>query len=125
MKASTMFTINAIVAVIFGVVFVVAPAWTLNLYGITSSDPLNYVGQLFGASLLGFAILTFLARNAPASPTRSAIVLALFVSEAIGFVLSLIAQLKGFANALGWSTVAIYLLLALGFGYVQFMGQEN
>jgi len=125
MKVSTMFTINMIVAVIFGLLFVIAPAWTLSLYGVESSDPLNYVGQLFGTSLLGYAIITFLARNAPASPARSAIVLSLFVSDAIGFVVSLIAQLKGFANALGWSTVAIYLLLALGFGYLQFMGQEN
>jgi len=27
----------------------------------------------------------------------------------------------GVANALGWSTVALYLLLALGFAYFQFM----
>jgi hypothetical protein len=33
----------------------------------------------------------------------------------------LIGQLAGIANALGWSSVAIYLLLALGFAYVQFM----
>ncbi len=125
MKVSTLFTINAIVAVVFGLVFVLAPAWTLSLYGITSNDPLNYVGQLFGASLLSFAVITWLARNATASPARGAIVLALFIGDAIGFVVSLIAQMKGYANALGWSTVAIYLLLALGFGYLQFMGKES
>jgi len=86
---------------------------------------LNYVGQLFGASLLSFAVITWLARNATASPVRGAIVLALFIGDAIGFVVSLIAQMKGFANALGWLTVAIYLLLALGFGYLQFMVKES
>jgi len=30
------------------------------------------------------------------------------------------AQLKGVVNSLGWSTVAIYLLLALGFAYFHF-----
>ena len=30
------------------------------------------------------------------------------------------AQLKGVVNSLGWSTVAIYLLLAIGFAYFQF-----
>jgi hypothetical protein len=125
MKVSTLFTINAIVAVVFGLVFVFAPAMTLSLYGITSSDPLNYVGQLFGASLLSFAVVSWLARNATASTARSAIVSALFIGDAIGFVVSLIAQMKGFANALGWSTVAIYLLLAIGFGYLQFMGRES
>ena len=125
MKVSTLFTINAIVAVVFGLLFVLAPALTLSLYGITSNEPLSYVGQLFGASLLSFAVITWLARNTAASPARNAIVLALFIGDAIGFVVSLIAQMKGFANALGWSTVAIYLLLALGFGYLQFMSKES
>jgi hypothetical protein len=39
----------------------------------------------------------------------------------VGFVVILIGQLAGIPNTLGWSNVAIYLLLALGFGYVQFM----
>jgi hypothetical protein len=30
------------------------------------------------------------------------------------------AQLKGLVNSLGWSTVAIYLLLAIGFAYFHF-----
>ena len=53
-------------------------------------------------------------------PLLAAIVLALFVSDAVAFVLALMAQLKGVVNSLGWSTVAIYLLLALGFAYFLF-----
>jgi len=37
-----------------------------------------------------------------------------------GFVVALINQLSGLVNALGWSTVALYLLFALGYGYFQF-----
>jgi hypothetical protein len=36
----------------------------------------------------------------------------------IGFVVILIGQLAGIANAVGWSTVAIYLAFALAFAYV-------
>ncbi len=78
------------------------------------------MAQLFGATLLTFAILTWTARNAGDSAARAAIVLALFVGDAIGFVLALMAQLRGVVNQLGWSTVVIYLLLALGFAYFQF-----
>jgi len=125
MKVSTMFTVNAVVAVVFGLGFVFAPVWLLSLYGVPADDPLAYVGQLFGTALIGYAFITWLARNAPASPVRRAIVLSLFVSDAIGFIVSLLAQMKGFANALGWSTVAIYLLLALAFGYLYFMAKES
>ena len=92
----------------------------LAIYGITVDAQFALVGQLFGAALLGYALLTWTARNAAPSDARGAIVLALFVSDAIAFVIALIAQLRNVVNQVGWSTVAIYLLLALGFGYFQF-----
>ena len=120
MNLKTLMTINAIVALVFGAAFVIAPAQTYSLYDITASEQLLLMGRLFGGSLIGFAVLTWMARNATDSDARKAIVLALFISEGIGFVGALIGQLNNVVNAFGWSTVAIYLLLALGFGYFQF-----
>jgi hypothetical protein len=120
MKLKTLMIINAIVAIVFGVTFVIVPAQAYSLYDITANEQLVYMGQLFGAALIGFALLTWMARNATDSDARRAIVLALFIANGIGFVVALIGQLSNVVNALGWSTVAIYLLLALGFGYFQF-----
>jgi len=123
MKLKTLMIINAIVAIVFGVVFVIIPSQVLSLYGPGTGDVmsvLNYMGQFFGASLIGFGLLTWTARNAADSEARKAIVLALFVSDSIGFVVALIGQINNVVNALGWSTVVIYLLLAIGFGYFQF-----
>jgi len=120
MKLSALMTVNAVIAGLFGIAFVVVPVRLLAIYGITVDAQFALVGQLFGAALLGYALLTWTARNAAASDARAAIVLALFVSDAIAFVIALIAQLRNVVNAFGWSTVAIYLLLALGFGYFQF-----
>lgn len=120
MKLKTLMTINAIVAIVFGVAFVIVPTQAYSLYDITADEQLIYMGQLFGAALIGFALLTWMARNATDSDARKAIVLALFISNGIGFVVALIGQLGNVVNAFGWSTVAIYLLLALGFGYFQF-----
>ena len=121
MKLSTLMTVNAVVAAVFGIAFVLVPAQVMSLYGVEESAALNHVGQLFGASLISFAVLTWSARNAAQSAARKAIVLALFVGEAVGFVFALIGQLANVVGALGWSTVGIYLLLALGFGYFQFV----
>jgi hypothetical protein len=120
MKLSALMTVNAVIAGLFGIAFVVVPVRLLAIYGITADAQLALIGQLFGAALLGYALLTWTARNAAASDARGAIVLALFVSDAIGFVVGLIAQLRNVVNQVGWSTVVIYLLLALGFGYFQF-----
>ena len=120
MKLKTLMIINAIVAIVFGVIFVIVPAQVYSLYDITANEHLIYMGRLFGGTLIGFALLTWMARNATDSDARRAIVLALFISECIGFIVTLIGQINNVVNVLGWSSVAIYLLLALGFGYFQF-----
>jgi len=120
MKLKTLMTINSIVAIVFGVTFVIVPTQAYSLYDITADEQLIYMGRLFGSALIGFALLTWLARNATDSDARRAIVLALFIADAIGFVVALIGQLSSVVNTVGWSTVAIYLLLAFGFGYFQF-----
>jgi hypothetical protein len=121
MKLKTLMIINSIVAIVFGVLFVIVPAHVYSLYDITADEQLVYMGRLFGGALIGFALLTWIARNAPDSDARRAIVYALFTADAIGFVVALIGQLHNVVNVLGWSTVVIYLLLALCFGYFQFI----
>ncbi len=121
MKLSTLMVINTFISAVFGIAFVLIPWQVFSLYGVVQPTPvLNYVGQLFGVSLVTFSVLTWSARNADASDARKAIVLAFFIGDGIGFIIALIAQLGGVVNTLGWSTVAIYLFLALGFGYFKF-----
>ena len=125
MKLSTLMVITAIVAFFFGIAFVLVTGTLMSCYGVSLSPGGLIVARLFGAALLGFAVLTWSARNAEASEARKAIILALFISDSIGFIVALAGQLSGVFNDLGWSTVIIYLLLALGFGYFQFANQST
>ncbi len=120
MKLGNLFAVNAVIAGLFGLAFVFAPAQLLAQYGLAVDAGFGLVAQLFGAALIGYAILTWQVRKTADSDARRAIVLALFISDGVAFVLALMAQLKGLVNSLGWSTVAIYLLLALGFAYFHF-----
>jgi len=119
-KLSTMFIIYAVVSAVFGLIFIFVPETALGLYGITLSPGGVTIARLFGAALIEFALLAWFARNAGESEARKAIILAIFVGEVFGFIVALLGQLSGVVNALGWSTVAFYLLLAIGFGYFQF-----
>ena len=125
MKLSVLMIVNSIVAAVFGLGFILVPGQVNSLYGPEVGPALNYVAQLFGAALLAFAVLTWAARNVLDSEARRAILLALFVGDGVGFVVALIGQLGGVMNALGWSTVVIYLLLAIGFGYFRFMAKPD
>ena len=120
MPIKTLMIINAIIAIVFGIALVIIPGQFLSLYGPIPDEPMKNIGQLFGAALIGFALLTWTARNATDSDARKAIVFALFVANGIGFIVALIGQLSNVLNQLGWSTVVIYLLLTFGWGYFQF-----
>ena len=119
MKLNYLMIVSAVVYAIFGIAFVLAPGFVLSLYGGMSMEPLT--DHLFGAALIGFAVLNVFARNAKEGEALRSIILANLVFNTIGFIVILLPQLSGVVNALGWSTVVISLLLALGFAYFQFM----
>ena len=124
MKLKSLFIFNAITVIIFGVGSVLAPQVFVSLFGAT----LNPAGMLMmrygGAWLIGIGLLAWFARNAADSEARRAIVLAFMICYSIAFVLALLSQLAGVLNALGWGTVVLNLLLAIGYGYFQFAKQQ-
>ena len=120
MKLKTLFIINVFIAGGFGLAWVFIPLTAISLYEVNLNPGGVIFGQLFGAALLGYAVLAWFGRNVGESEASKGILLALFVNDTVGFVVALLAQLSGVINWLGWSTVIIYLLLALGYGYFIF-----
>jgi hypothetical protein len=121
MSLKTVFTANAVVALVFGLLFLIVPGTGTGIYGAELSDAGLLVTRLFGATVLGYCVLTWLARNAEESEARNAIVTSLFIGWGIGFVVALIFQIQGVINIYGWVNVALYLLFTLGYGYFQFV----
>jgi len=120
MNIKNLMVLNSVVAIIFGVLFVIIPGETLSWYGVEAGMQINLMSQLFGAALIGIGLVTWNAKNSDDSIARKAIIFSLFIADLIGFIVSLIAQLNNVVNALGWTTVIIYILLAIGFGYCHF-----
>jgi len=121
MKLGTFMAIHAFVALVFGIGFVLAPASVLAPYGMVSMDAgAIFMSRLFGAALIQVGLLAWMARTVIDPAARRAVQRAYGGGLVVGFVVALTGQLAGVANALGWSTVAIYLLLALGYGYFLF-----
>jgi len=117
MKLKTLMLIGTVVAGVFGLAFVFLPGWVAANYGITADAGLRYVNQVVGASLVGIAVLCWFAKDTPQSEARTAILPALFVFNGVALVVTLVAQLNGVMNAVGWFSVAIFLLFALGYAY--------
>jgi len=120
MKIKTLFIISAVIAVAYGIAFVIVPSQVCALYDIESTPILNYMDQLFGAALLAIGLISWFSRNAAVSEAQKAIILGLFIADGIGFIVSLIGQINNVLGSLGWLNVVIYLFLFVGFGYFQF-----
>ena len=88
-----------------------------SLFGAALAAGGVFAAREYGASMMGNLMLTWFARNSQESDARWAIILALFVYDAIGVIVTLVAILLGALNPLAWLVVALYLFLALGFGY--------
>jgi hypothetical protein len=121
MTLKTFMTISAIVALIFGLGFILVPAASLQPYGTSTDTTGLFLGRYFGASLLGLAFINWLTRSAPPSDTRKGLLGGLFANMVLGFVVALYDKFAGTGNAFIWLNVVIYLLLAVGFGYFTFM----
>lgn len=126
MRLKHLFIVHAAAALFFGVVLVLIPKSFLSLYDISLTTPgAEYIARIFGAALLIYTFVGWFARDAEDSVARRAIVLGFFLTEVLGFILSLIAQLSGVMNALGWMLVGVYFVLMLGYGYFYFLKPDT
>jgi hypothetical protein len=117
MKLKTLMIIKAVVCLCLGIPILLVPHFIYSIFGASLTDGGAFAAREYGAAMIGILMLTWFARNSPESEARWAIILALFVYDALGFVVTLIAILSGALNPLAWLVVILYLLLALGFGY--------
>jgi hypothetical protein len=124
MNTRTVLTLSAVVAVIFALGLLLMPAFMGTLYGTGTSPNQLLLARLFGAALLGFGVINWAARDMDYSALRP-IILGNLVGDVVGFIVCVQGTLAGVMNSTGWLSVALYLLLALGFGYLQFMGQPT
>jgi hypothetical protein len=120
MKLNTFMMIAAIIALIFGLGFILAPAASLKPYGVSTDLTGLFLGRYFGASLIGLSFVNWLTRNT----ASKGLLTGLFVTMLLGFLVALYDKFAGNGNALIWLNVVIYLLLAIGFGYFAFMKKD-
>jgi len=119
MNLNTIFSLNVLVAGLFGLGFIFAPEAMLAPYGISAEQAAASapIARFFGASNLGYAILFWFMRGSEPSDARTAVVKAVCLGFAAGFLVSLVEQLSGTFGPLGWSTVALYGIFTTAYAY--------
>jgi hypothetical protein len=98
MKLKTLLIIKAIVCLCLGVPILLVPNFIYSIFGATLAAGGVFAAREYGASMMGNLMLTWFARNSQESDARWAIILALFVYDAIGVIITLVAIMSGALN---------------------------
>lgn len=116
MKLKGWMQAKSIIEALFGVGFVLVPASMLSVYGVSTDDGGLLMSRLFGTTFIFGAILLWLASKFDGNEVvRQALVPAVTISNAIGFVVCLVASLGGVWNAMGWLSVGLFLVFGVVF----------
>jgi hypothetical protein len=121
MKLRNLFIVNIFIAIFFGGSCTFFPHFVYSLYNVVPDEAAIWAARLTGGSILGFATLMWFGIKAASSESRRAIAIALLVQDTVGFVASIIFQLKEEVNAFGWVSLALYGVLALAYAYFIFI----
>jgi len=109
--------VNILIAIFFGGSCAFFPHFVYSLYGVIPDEAAIWASRLVGGSILGFSTLMWFGIKVASAESRRAIAIALLVQDSIGFVASIIFQLKEEVNAFGWFSLALYGVLALVYAY--------
>ena len=120
MNLRTFLTIAAVVALVYALGLILMPAFMASTYGLGTSASEILLARFFGVELLVLGLITWLAKDLTGASVRP-IITGNLIGNAVGTIIALMGTLSGVMNSVGWSAIAIYFLLALGFAYFQFM----
>ena len=140
------FLISSAVTLVFALLLLITPIGFLNSLlksALPAAAQLDQIGAatgavglsglldliklgfgLFGATLIGIAIIRFFAASSLAGALKNKLMLGLGAADLLGFVLTLIAVLSGKFNGLAWINPLIFLALFLFEAYFFFLKPE-
>lgn len=121
MKLSEFLTLKAIISFVYALGALIVPGLLLVYHGRPTDDMGQVLARYFGAMLFGIGLLCWSIKSLEDSETRRSILLALFIADALGLVIALIAQFTLALSVLGWVDIAIWVILVLGLGYYRFL----
>ncbi len=115
MRPNTVFLAGGVLGLVFGLGFLLFPTAVLPLYGVPVDPSTVLMSRFFGVALFHLGIVLYLMRDVRESASQRALAVAGVAGSAGGLAVAIMGVLGGVVNAMGWSTVAIYAILLLGY----------
>ena len=125
MSAKLYLTIAAIIAILYGIAFVLIPAEMIQPYGVQPEPHVILAFRLLGSAFLGFGLILWFAKDFQDWSAVRGVLTGVAVGDAVGGLVIALGTIQGAANALGWLNVILYALLVLGALYCLSTGSRK
>jgi len=119
MKMRTLFTINAVVQLLFGAGFLFTPALVLGVFGTQTDATGITLAHVAGGLILSLCIMSWLGKDVEGAGQDAIAWGGVFFAHLIAGILSLLAVLNGTFNSLGWSAVVMDAFFVIAFFWVR------
>lgn len=116
MTVKTFFAIIAVLALVHGVGFLLVPEQVAASYGMATSAATLLMARLFGAALIGLALIFWFSRDGSFESVRG-VFIATIIGNTAGLIVVVMGTMAGTLNGMGWLAALIYLFGAAGSGY--------
>lgn len=124
MNYKVLFVLSALAALVCGLGFLIVPERALPLVGTTEQYASTlYAARFFGFALFGFGLVMWFAKDVEDAKVQRGIGVANMIIAVVGLALTLVATMAG--NAIlrtnVWAPIVLFLLGALGYGFMVFI----
>jgi hypothetical protein len=121
MSYKLMFVLNAVVVVVAGLIFLIIPETALSQLGTSE----RYVSTILSVRFVGVAMITigallWFVKDIADAAIQKNLGFALLASTILGLILIIIGSLSVIRSN-SWILVLVYVLFALGYGFLLFL----
>ncbi len=104
MKLRNFLMLGTAVAFIFALGLLLGPKITLQFIGLTQGASEVLLGQVMGAALVGYGVLSWVTKDFMDAKARQGGLITLLVFNAVGFVVTLLGVLSKVMRSGGWAS---------------------
>ena len=114
MTARMFLTISSIFATLYGLGFLLFPGSSIAIYGTEPESHLILLVRYFGSALLAFGVLEWFAKEFRDREAVRAVLIAVFILNAVGLLVTVGGMVEGLFNSMAWSSVILYAAFLAG-----------
>jgi hypothetical protein len=121
MSYKVLFILNALIALVFGLAFLVVPTMALQQFEVDEYASTKLVLQFFGTGLLTIGLLAWFAKNVSDAGIQKGMGIGMLIGSLAGLAMSMVGVANGLIRNFSWLPMVIYGVFALGYGFMLFL----